>query len=293
VTTADLDLAHLRGLLQAATPPADTFAALAEARAAAAGPLQDEVLQAEGHWLLGVADGAPDLAQPRADAAAALRRLRARNCASAPANDVDVLFELAIAAAAHRIAGESAAADTLLVELRARAESITDTVALCQEADERYAVFTAAGDARALPMQIEAIGAAADALERIAQRTRDRRVRRRARRARRGAADRVLQLRLERLLGLRGAVLFDRVGALLLAVVLAVLLVETAVTLTPAQSTALQWVDGVACAFFVVEFVLRCSLAPHRWSWALRNVWTDLLPSACTCRSASCPPPLP
>ncbi|MGE3172216.1 MAG: hypothetical protein AB7O97_06270 [Planctomycetota bacterium] len=278
------DLEQLRALLQAATPVADPAAGLGrlqELRTAAAGPdaLARDLCEAEGRWLRAEAHGRNELAAAATACGDALLRLRARSCSRAPADDVDALFEVAMAIAGHRQRGDAETADALAAQLVARLEAVTDTDRLCQEADERWAQLTGADDDRPLREQVSDLRATGMLLRELADRNDSARLRRRSRRALRAADDRELQARLEALLGHRGVIALETGSFVLLLLVLVVLVVEATVALTDRQLVWLHWVDGLACAFFVAEFGLKLALAPHRGSWFLRNVLTDLLPA--------------
>ncbi len=254
---------------------------LAAARDAAAGreALGSEVLDAEARWLLAAAAGDAELAAAHAAAAAARRRLRERSRRRAPAGDVEVVFELAYLLAEQRVARDTEAAAAFAAELTARANAVVDLDRVAQEADERWAASGGAEAGVPLWLAMEQQRTIGELLGDLARRTGDRRLRRRSRRSLRLAADRQLQQRLERWLGRRGVLAVERTSFVLLIVVVAILAIESVVALSPTQATVLHWIDGLSCAFFVVEFGAKVVLAPHRWSWFWRNVWTDLLPA--------------
>jgi hypothetical protein len=156
---------------------------------------------------------------------------------------------------------------------------VTDLARARQEADERWAAHTAGDEDQPLSLQIARLRTTGELLRHLGIRHRDRALRRRARRSLRAADDREQALRLERLLGHRGVVVLEAASFTLLLLVLLVLVVESSAVLSPGAAVALHWVDGVACALFLAEFLLRLLLAPRRWSFTWRHALTDLLPA--------------
>ncbi|MCA8965528.1 MAG: hypothetical protein KDC48_11625, partial [Planctomycetes bacterium] len=103
--------------------------------------------------------------------------------------------------------------------------------------------------------------------------------RRLGRRLLRAADDRELARRMERRLGRRGVAVLETTNFVLLLLVLATLVIEAAVVLTPAQKHVFLWIDAVACLFFIADFAFELVLHPSRLSWFARNALTDLVPA--------------
>lgn len=287
MTTAGLDeLARLRELLRsAARDPVGRIGELAAARVQAAGegPLGREALEAEARWLLAAAAADGRLGETAAAVRRELRLLRDRCHACAGEDDVEVLFELAEARAGALLEGDAAAAATCAAQIAGRAPQVAAAERLCQEADERWAAQTATDGDQPLLQQIEVLRCTGEMLLAVAAAARDRRmrrrVRRRGRRSLRAADDRELVRRTESVLGRRGVAFVENTSFVLLVVVLVVLLLEALVAFTPGQLRMLHWIDGLACAFFIAEFLFKFGLSPHRGSWFVRNAVTDLLPA--------------
>ncbi len=178
-----------------------------------------------------------------------------------------------------QVAGDGHGAAACEQELAARLDGAFDEAALCQEADERWASQAVAVDGEPLRALAAAQRRTARLLRDLSQRRPSPRLRRRARRASRAADDRELQARLEDLFGRRGVGAIETASFLLLALVLTLLLVESAVPLSADAAAALHWVDGLACLFFILEFAVKLAMAPDRLSWFWRNALTDLLPA--------------
>ncbi|MEC7583849.1 MAG: hypothetical protein VYE77_05990, partial [Planctomycetota bacterium] len=287
MTTVELDdLARLRELLnETARDPVAGIATLAEARTAAAGEglLGRRLLEAEARWLLERAGDDPQLAENVTVAEAAVHGLRDRSWACAGSTDLEVLFELAEARAAARVAGQREWLEALDQRIERRVGQVEAFERLCQAADERWAAQSAGDDSQSAELQVETLRSTGQMLlaigERVSAPRMKRRVRRRGRRSLRSADDRELTRRLEARLGRRGISIMENTSFGLLALVLVLLIVEVAVALTPAQTHVLHWVDALACLFFIVEFLFKLSLAPHRGSWFLRYAVVDLLPA--------------
>ncbi|MCA8940967.1 MAG: hypothetical protein KDB80_00280, partial [Planctomycetes bacterium] len=190
------------------------------------------------------------------------------------------LFDLAELEARARIAGDEDLAQRAGSALEARIgaiEAVGDD--LREEARERYAALSTDTDDLDLDSRIALLGSIERLLLALGERFSDRKFIRLGRRLGRLRCDRVLQRRLERVLTPRGAALLENTSLLLLFVVLALLVVDVATELPVELATQLQLVDASVCAFFIVEFLFKLSLAPSRASWFLRNVITDLLPA--------------
>lgn len=277
-------LARLRALLHDPALPAEPrLAELAALRAALAeGDVAHDLLAAEQRWLARTADpGDADAAE----ALGLLRRealaLRCRTLAAADADDPATWFDLAEAGVDANGLGapELAVQCSAALQRAVVAASAAALPRLEEEAAERVSALLAAVEEPSLARQVELLRATARLLQDLAGRTGSARCPRYARRLQRAADDRELALRLERLLGRRGAARLEVANFVLLLVVLGVLVVEAVVDLSPAQATALHWLDALACSFFVGDFCLEFALHPRRGSWFLRNVVTDLLPA--------------
>ncbi|MBK8097212.1 MAG: hypothetical protein IPK26_08895 [Planctomycetes bacterium] len=278
------DLDRLRQLLRdSPVEPVRLAAKLAalRMRLLPAGATGQELLTAEWRWLHGSAEPGdpPELHATLAAARRALLELQIRNLLAAEPGDPIALLDLAEVAAECTFLGLTDAVAACEQAIGQRLAHVQGSPRLREEAAERFAVLTT--EEEDLPLRhatllLERTGCMfAD----LAVRTGDRWFGRLARRLRAAAEERQLALRLERLLGRRGAVALETSSFVLLLTVLALLVLESTVALTPGQSHVLQWVDALACLFFVLEFALRLAVAPRRLAWFLRNFVTDLLPS--------------
>ena len=216
---------------------------------------------------------------------AELRDLRAT-----PPNSVGALFDLAELRASYRLLGRHTDVETAGEVIAQRLEALVwegpDAVSedeLLQEAGERYAALTTEEEAFELEQKIELLVETRDLLEALSKkagsRSLARRMARYARRLYRQKCDRVLARRLESLLGRRGAALLENLSLIGLVAVFALLLVDFSLDLDPGTLAWTRAVDASVCLFFIVEFLLKLSLAPARGSWFLRNALTDLLPA--------------
>lgn len=274
-------LAALRALLHdPAAAPAQVAQALAAERTALAGdgPLAQELLAAEMRWLAAAHDSRGIAIDGYAAARSDWLRMRSAALAAAPPTAA-VVCDLAEVEAAARCSG-----DTVLAAFCARAAADQATrlatgAAVEQEAAERFAVLSAAIDDLPLLHQVELLACTGRGLRRIAAATGSAACRRLARRLLRAADDRELARRLEARVGRTGVARIETTNFVLLLVVLTTLVVEAMVDLTPAQVHALHWIDALACAFFVADFVFELWLHPSRWSWFCRNALTDLVPA--------------
>ncbi|MBX3464384.1 MAG: hypothetical protein KF830_14540 [Planctomycetes bacterium] len=281
--TGSHESARLRSLLHdAASPPAALLPALAEARRALAGdgPLAHELVDAELRWLR----AQPEVREPGAAAAlAALRRTalaqRVRDLAAAGDGEPAVLFDLAEA----RAAAAALAAPELVLQcdqaIAAAVPRTTGGEALDQEASERFALLSTAIDEVAIDHQVRLLRSASDVAGRVGAQVGSPVCQRLGRRLARAADDRELARRLEAIVGARGLAAIETTNFVLLLVVLATLLVEATVDLSPGQALLLHGIDAAACLFFVADFLFELALHPRRGSWFLRNAVTDLLPA--------------
>ncbi|MBL9078246.1 MAG: hypothetical protein JNL08_12120 [Planctomycetes bacterium] len=281
--TGRTDSAQLRDLLyDAAAPPAAAMAALQAARTRLAGntPVAHELLDVELRWLRAQPEAAaPAIAAALDQARRAALALRVRGLAAAPGGDPAALFDLAEARAAAQSIGDEALLRQCEAALARGVPMVQAGAALDQEAAERFALLSTAIDDVTVAHQVRLLHCSGDLALQLAARTGSRACRRIGRRLVRAAWDRELARRLERLISARGIAAIETTNFVLLLVVLLVLLIETTVALSPAQATALHWIDAAACTFFVLDFLLELALHPRRTSWFVRNVVTDLLPA--------------
>ncbi len=282
ITAESDELAHLRALLHSpVSMPREHLAALVAATAAAAGEgeLGRAALRAESDWLLAQAAFVPELRGLAKPLAAALSGYSERCLAVAADDDVEALFEMAAARGDRLAAGEVAATAVLTARIDRIAALAVDLERVRQEADERWAEQSVVEDGQSLSVQVARLRATGQLLQQLGTLHRDTKLGRRARRSLRAADDRQLLQRSEAVLGHRGVQVVEVVSMSLLLVVLAVLILESLTTLSPATSLVLRWIDAIACSYFVIEFAFRLALTPRRWSWFLRHALTDLLPT--------------
>ncbi|MBM4059992.1 MAG: hypothetical protein FJ265_02700 [Planctomycetes bacterium] len=275
-------LQHLRALLHdTVRPPGELVAELAEARwdLAGDGALAHELLAAELRWLAAQPAEQPAVGAAVAQAVHAGLGARVRALAVDPGGDPAVLFELADAEVEARAAGDAGLGELCAAALARGLAAAGRGERLRDEANERTANLLASVDGAPLLRQIERLRRSAELLRELGARTGCPACRRCARRLQRAAADREQARRLEGLLGRRGVAAFENANFVLLLLVLAVLVVEATVALPPGAATALRWLDGLVCAFFVAGFGLEWALHPSRFSWFLRRAPTDLLPA--------------
>jgi hypothetical protein len=284
VTSTDPpSLLHLRTLLHdATTQPAAAVEQLAAARTrvAADSPVAHELLAVELRWLQAQRESAePALASEVAAARCQWLALRVRRLVAASAGDPAALFDLAEAQAAAAIAGDTAT-------VRQCEEAITRSVpaavageALDEEVAERFALLSTAIDEISIAHQVHLLRFSGEVARRLAVQTGSKACRRCGRRLLRAADDRELARRLEARVGRAGVSAIETTNFVLLLGVLAILLVETTIELSPTQATVLNWIDAVACSFFIADFLFELALHPSRLSWFCRNAVTDLLPA--------------
>ncbi|MCA8953840.1 MAG: hypothetical protein KDE27_30285 [Planctomycetes bacterium] len=271
--------------------PAAAAAELALERDRVAGdePVAHELVAAELRWIrrqqdVRAAARATSASEDelRVAVAAAEREwleLRVRALVDGADRNPAAWFDLAeIQAEATRLGLDAVAAEARAAIGRSVASGEIDA-RVREEAAERVAALLAADDEAPLRDQILTLRANAELLAALADRGADRTLRRHARRLRNLADDRELALRLERTLGRRGVVVFETANVVLLLVVLAILTIEFTVDLSPAVGIALQWIDALACLFFIFAFFFELALHPRRGSWFVRNVLVDLLPA--------------
>lgn len=213
---------------------------------------------------------------------AARRLLLSREVAGlqqAATDDVSVPFELAAIEAEAATSGDPDLLRRCREEIGRRVPLLPAGALLRAEARERVAALTTEEEDLPLPHKVQLLRATGALLRQLGRAQRDRLLRRLGRRLGRAANDRELLLRMEARIGHRGVVVLETTSFVLLLLVLALILVEATVQLTPAQALLLSWVDGVACLLFVAEFAWKLWLTPGKGSWFLRNALTDLLPA--------------
>jgi hypothetical protein len=275
------DPSRLRALLHE-TPqePATAARELAEERRRLArGSLQAELLGFEQRWLEGFhGTRSPQLREDLLDVRRAWLAMRVRYLSTAEP-EVAVLLDLAEAQAMAIAADEPELRRQCEQAMADGIEAIEPGDEVGSEVGERFALLTSAVEEVPIEQQIELLRCTGRLLHRLADRTRSRRCRRFGRRLLRAADDRELARRLEKRLGRRGVAILETTNFVLLLVVLLTLLIEHAVDLTDGQLYVFQWIDAVACLFFVADFVFELILHPSRLSWFWRNALTDLVPA--------------
>ncbi len=277
------NLAPLRALLHdATTAPAPAMAALAaeRRRVAGNGPLAHELLELELRWL----GAQPEAHDPATAAALATARrdalaLRVRGLAATAGGDPAALFDLAESQAAAQALGEGELERQCEAAIAHGVPQATAGEALDQEASERFAVLSTAIDEISVGHQVRLLQCTGAVARQLAEQTGSKVCARFGRRLLRAADDRELARRLEAIVGARGVTAIETTNFVLLLVVLLILLIEATVELSPPQANALQWIDAVACLFFIADFAFELVLHPRRVSWFLRNAVTDLLPA--------------
>ncbi|MBI5849556.1 MAG: hypothetical protein HZB39_00735 [Planctomycetes bacterium] len=223
---------------------------------------------------------AQDLAARTVDARRLALEVRLRDALARPEGDHEVLFELAeLRAEFLLLEADGPASDAARArdERIARCTSIDDSLRFA--AAECWVELSTEEEDYSLRQKVALLEEVGAVYRALADRSGDRELRRLARRARNAAIDRRLQLRLERVLGVRGARVFETTSLLLLLVVFALVFVQI---LAPRDEGERRWLliaDASICTYFVAEFLFRLALAPARGSWFLRNAVTDLLPA--------------
>ena len=104
-------------------------------------------------------------------------------------------------------------------------------------------------------------------------------VKSRVKRLRAELQERQLQSRLESKFGTRLVSLFERFILVLILLVLALLTIEWSFPLSPQTLSVFETIDVIACAFFLVEFFTKLSLAKNRTRWFRRHFLIDFIPS--------------
>ena len=282
-STEPPSLMRLRELLHTAGRPGGELVpelAAERARLAGGGEAAHEQLAIELRWLrrqTAAREQELDTALER------VRRdwlaLRVRGLCADSSGDPAVLFDLADAAAEAVAFGDDVLVEQIGAALASNVRAMAIDANLHEEANERVAALLSAVDDVPLRHQVELLRCNGRLLLDLGEHEGAVRLRRLGRRLLRTADDRELARRLEGLLGRRGLALLETTNFLLLLGVLAILVVESTVTLTPAQAHALHWIDALACAFFIADFCFEFALHPRRWSWGLRNAITDLVPA--------------
>ncbi|MBK8979441.1 MAG: ion transporter [Planctomycetes bacterium] len=210
----------------------------------------------------------------RAERAAMLSRLRSLEAAAR--GDAASLFDLVEIAAQLEHVGlpAEAARARAAVDVHIAAIDAADD-RLRYEAGERYAALATEEEDLELTHRLLLIDGMRRACVALRERTGDPLFAKLARRLARASCDRTLQLRLERLLTRRGAVLMETISFAALIAVFVLLAVEVRI----GEREWLLLLDALICTYFIVEFLFKLALAPARRSWFLRNVVTDLLPA--------------
>ncbi|MBL8723459.1 MAG: hypothetical protein JNK49_05400 [Planctomycetes bacterium] len=283
MTAPSSPLLPLRTLLhQTGMPAAERIAALQEARVAAAGDgdLAHDLLAADLAWLERHAGGLdPALGSELANARVAWLEVRCRGLAATAHQEPAALFDLADTEVAAVRLGAQELAERCRAARTQAAATIPVDPRLCQEAAERRAALLAAVEELPLDQQVALLRCHGGLVAALAARSGERTLRATGRRLLRAADDRELARRLEQRLGRRGVAVLESINMALLLVVLVVLVVQTTMDVTPETAWWLACVDAIACTFFLVDFTCEFALHPARWSWALRNALTDLLPA--------------
>ncbi len=110
-----------------------------------------------------------------------------------------------------------------------------------------------------------------------------RRVERLARRVRREWQEKLLNLRLEALLGRRLLAILENTVLILIPVLMGLIaaehFMERSGPLSTNQHRFFAWADLAICSVFLLEFGLKLALAPHRLAYFLHHLLIDLLPS--------------
>lgn len=88
-----------------------------------------------------------------------------------------------------------------------------------------------------------------------------------------------LAWRLESQFGRRNVTWFENLIFILIFAVLGLLLYETFADVSPAQATAIVWIDTAICAVFLLEFFVKFGLANPRGLYFRKHWFIDLLPS--------------
>jgi len=117
----------------------------------------------------------------------------------------------------------------------------------------------------------------ASALADVLAHAQRRRLQRRSKQLAIESQERLLQYRLERLLGRHAAAWFERLILLLIFLVLVIFGVEALPSLSPLQVWWLHVADACICVVFLTEFFLKLWLVPNRWLWFRRHWVVDLL----------------
>jgi len=275
------DLSRLRGLLQDTSrdPEAAVRALAAERLRLSDAPLQAELLSVEQRWLEGFQGAcSPDLRQDLLGLRRDWLAMRVRLLAAARPT-VAVLLDLAEAQALSSAAGEDALRVQCEQAIDAGVKQIGPDDEVDREAGEGFALLTSSAEDVPLEQQIELLRSAGHLFRRLADQAASRRCRRIGRRLLRAADDRELARRLERRVGARGVSALETTNFILLLVVLSTLVVQSTFDLEVAQQALVNWIDALACTFFVASFAFELTLHPSRWSWFWRNALTDLAPA--------------
>lgn len=282
-TTETPSLQRLRALLHDTT---DAPGELAEAlrverhRVAGTAPIAHELLAADLRWIARqheARDG--DLAAACEAARRQWLELRERALSAVDQGDAAAIFDLADVRGEARLGGMADLAARCDRAIAALAARVANGEGLGEEASERFAVLIASVEDPSLPRQVALLRSNAEAMRELAAHGDDKTLRRFGRRLGRAADDRELASRLEGQLGRTGVTIFETTNFVLLLVVLTILTIEFTVELAPLMATTLQWIDALACTFFIGAFVYEFALHPNRWSWFVRHFLTDLAPA--------------
>ncbi|MCB9876888.1 MAG: hypothetical protein H6835_04715 [Planctomycetes bacterium] len=285
-TETDTPKTRLAALLhETSADPAAAARALAAERAAMLGDgrqvddLSAELLQRELRWLEAAhATSRDGLQQELADLRHEWLALRVRRLGAA-APSAAVLLDLAEARATADASGEADLARQCAEAIERGFAALPPTAEVGEEAGERFAALTTALEDFPIEQQVVLLRQSGEVMARLGAVTGSKRCRRLGRRLRRAADDRELARRMERRLGRRGVAVLETTNFVLLLVVLVTLVIENTMHLTEAQEHVFQWIDAVACLFFIADFAFELVLHPSRLSWFARNALTDLVPA--------------
>lgn len=276
-------LSRLRALLRDTALPPEQLVSLLAAERQRVGhgtELEHEQIGMELWWLQRQPEAAePQLAQELGEVRREWLALRVRGLIADPGKDAGVLFDLGDAQAEAAIVGDQDLVATCEAEIARRIAFAEADAALHEEANERVAALLVSPEDVPLRHQVESLRRHAALFLALAAKTGSKRCARFARRLGRAGDDRELSRRLEALLGRRGVAILETTNFVLLLVVLVTLFLEMTMTLSERQVEVFNWIDALACSFFVVDFFFELSLHPRRVSWFLRKVLTDLVPA--------------
>ncbi|HLQ37953.1 MAG TPA: hypothetical protein VK348_09135, partial [Planctomycetota bacterium] len=282
MTSPPADLSALRDLLAAGGgTPVEHMRALAAARHALGhedSALELELVELQFLRAQAGAGDAETRAALRAASIAVLRH-RSRCRLAAAADDTAAPFDLAECEAEAMLLGVDDLRAACAAAIALRCPLLPAGARLQQEADERWAALATEDEDVPLLHKVLLLRGHAAVLRRLAAATAQSGLLRLGRRMDRAADDRELALRVERLLGTRGARLLETGSFVLLLVVLLLIVIDALLPLSAPVVAWLRLVDALICACFLAEFAGKLALVRNKLSWLLRNALTDLLPS--------------